>query len=185
MSDTRRVVFDTKHVNSNTTKRSVSVMHALADTHGMATNERAAFWLERLMDESHRGPTDTWTAARDRVAAKAGIEPSMAKRIWQRWRTMTDVSGDTLLKLMLAYNDMCQRNDAAADDYKAERLTLRANHETYDEPVQTDMGEGSARDRAALSKAVEKSKAFKAKTARISQMAVAAETNMSRRYASR
>jgi|GEM_PF-2304287 len=185
MSDTRRVVFDTKHVNSNTTKRSVSVMHALADTQGMATNERAAFWLERLMDESHRGPTDTWTAARDRVAAKAGIEPSMAKRIWQRWRTMTDVSGDTLLKLMLAYDDMCQRNDAAADHYKATRLTLREDHETYNEPVKTDMGEGSARLRAELQEEGKRTKAFKAKTARIAQVAIAAETNASRRYASR
>ena len=185
MSDTRRVVFDTKHVNSNTTKRSVSVMHALADTQGMATNERAAFWLERLMDESHRGPTDTWTAARDRVAAKAGIEPSMAKRIWQRWRTMTDVSGDTLLKLMLAYDDRSQRNYAAADDYRAERLTLRANHATYDEPVQTDMGEGSACLRAELEEAVKQRTAYQAKTARIGQMAVAAKTNNSRRYASR
>ncbi len=185
MSDTRRVVFDTKHVNSNTTKRSVSVMHALADTQGMATNERAAFWLERLMDESHRGPTDTWTAARDRVAKEAGIELSMAKRIWQRWRTMTDVSGDTLLKLMLAYNEMCQRNNAAADEYRAERLTLRANHEDTEEHAEASMGEASARERAALSKAAEKSKAFKVKTARIAQMAAAAETNMSRRFASR
>lgn len=52
MSDTRRVDLDTKHVNSNTTKCSVSAMHALVDPKGMATNERAAFWLARLMDES-------------------------------------------------------------------------------------------------------------------------------------
>ncbi|WP_146097126.1 hypothetical protein [Brucella oryzae] len=185
MSDTRRVETDTKHVKSDTSKWSVSVMRALADTHGMATNERAGFWLEKLMQANHRGPTDTWTAARDRVAIKAGIEPSMAKRIWQRWRNMTDVSGDTLLKLMLAYDDLCQRNDAAADHYKAVRLTLREDHETYDEPVQTDMGEASARLRAELSEAGRKRKAFKAKTARIAQMAVAAETNASRRYASR
>ncbi|WP_144405868.1 hypothetical protein [Brucella anthropi] len=185
MSDTRRVEIDTKHVKSDTSKWSVSVMRALADTHGMATNERAGFWLEKLMQANHRGPTDTWTAARDRVAIKAGIEPSMAKRIWQRWRNMTDVSGDTLLKLMLAYDDLCQRNDAAADHYKAVRLTLREDHETYDEPVQTDMGEGSARLRAELQEEGKRTKAFKAKTARIAQVAIAAETNASRRYASR
>lgn len=146
MSDTRRVEFDTKRVTDATNKGSGLVMRALLDTQGMPTNERASFLLGRLMQANHRGPTDTWSAARDRTARKVGLDPSMAKRIWQRWRTMTDVSGDALIKLMLAYDAMCQRNEEAADAYKVERLNIRASNETSSEPVQTGMGACAPRD---------------------------------------
>lgn len=152
---------------------------------GFTAIDDARFWAEELQKAEYKGLGDTREAARYRVARRTGVSESYLKRLRYRYEEMTDVAGSAYRALMLAYNDMCQRNNAAADEYRAERLTLRANHETYDEPVQTDMGEGSARDRAALSEAVQKSKAFKAKTARISQMAVAAETNMSRRFASR
>lgn len=98
---------------------------ALVDTVGMKAPQRAAFWLERLAAAHHRGPRrDTWTSARDRAARAAGVEISMAKRIWQRWETMRDVSGEVTVKLMIAYEAMCERNEAAAEAYRAERLRL-------------------------------------------------------------
>lgn len=121
MSDTRRVEIDTKHGEN--------VMRALADTQGMNTPEKAAFWLEGLMKSLHRGPHDTWTAARERAARAAGIERTMAKRIWQRWQTMNDVGGETVIKLMLAYEEMIQRNDAAAAADRAQRFENRKTHE--------------------------------------------------------
>ena len=125
MSDMRRVEFDTKNDEV--------VMRALADTSGMATPERAEFWLGGIAYGKHRGRYDTWTAARDRAAREAGITPTMAQRIWQRWHSMKDVGGDPLLKLMLAYEKWCEANEEAAERYRAERLKLRNHHETYQE----------------------------------------------------
>lgn len=86
MRDTKRVEFDTKHIGAR-------VMRALADTAGMTTPERAAFWLEKLAADKHKGRHDTWTAARERAAKSAGVELTIAKRIWQRWQFMNDVAG--------------------------------------------------------------------------------------------
>lgn len=101
-------------------------MRALSDTEGMSTPEKAEFWLHGLAWTKHRGRHDTWSAARDRAADDAGIETTMAKRIWQRWEDMKDVSGSALLSLMTAYEDACQRNENAIEAYRAERLKLKA-----------------------------------------------------------
>lgn len=118
-------------------------MRALADTEGMTTPERAEFWLQGLAWAKHRGRHDTWTAARDRAAKDAGVTASIAKRIWQRWQEMNDVGGDALLRLMLAYEEACQRNEEAVAAYRAERLKLKAqryavDHERARESVGTD-----------------------------------------------
>ena len=152
---------------------------------GFTAIDDARYWAEELQKAEYKGLGDTREAARYRVAKRTGVSESYLKRLRYRYEEMTDVAGSAYRALMLAYNDMCQRNDAAADHYKATRLTLREDHETYNEPVQTDMGEGSARLRAELEEEGKRTKAFKAKTARIAQMAIAAETNASRRYASR
>lgn len=107
-------------------------MRALADTEGMTIPERAEFWLQGLAWAKHRGRHDTWSAARDRAADDAGLAPSMAKRIWQRFESLTDVGGDALLKLMLAYEDACQRNEDAIAAYRAERLKLKAQRHAVD-----------------------------------------------------
>jgi len=104
-------------------------MRALADTRGMPVPQKANHWLEKITEANYRGRHDTWTAARDRAASKAGVELPMAERIWKRWKTMNDVGGETVIKLMLAYEEMIQRNEAAADGYKTERLEIRNNHE--------------------------------------------------------
>ncbi len=95
-------------------------MRALADTQGMPIPQKANYWLEQLTAARYRGRHDTWTAARERAAKAAGIDLSMSKRIWQRWQTMNDVGGETVIRLMLAYEELCERNHAVADSYKAE-----------------------------------------------------------------
>lgn len=93
-------------------------MKALEDTVGMTRPRQAAFWLEKIAAAIHRGPKrDTWTSARDRAAEFAGIETSMAKRIWQRWAEMKGVDGDALIKLMVAYEAIYQ-TEAAGDGYE-------------------------------------------------------------------
>lgn len=109
MSDIRRVVRDTK--------RGAEVMSEVAV-------QKAHGWLEALMRAHHRGPTDTWTAARDRAAKAAGVDPTYAKRLWQRWQTMKDVSGGAFLALQEAYEAQCQHNEAMAAHHRAVREAI-------------------------------------------------------------
>lgn len=110
-----------------------SRMRALADTMGMSEPQRAKFWLERLAHNYHRGPSvDTWANARDRVARDLGISPSMASRIWHRWREMGDVSGCAMMRLMLAYERICSAAEGAAAGIRAERITLGEENAAYE-----------------------------------------------------
>lgn len=111
--DKRRVDFDTRSaINAMTTAVSKSVEY-----------------LNHLARLHHKGRGDTWAAARDRAARSAGIERTYAKRIWDRWQTMTDVSGEAFMRLQKAYEDACAKHDAKADQYYAERLALREHNE--------------------------------------------------------
>jgi hypothetical protein len=132
MGDIIRVEFDTRRAGER--------MRALTDTEGMPTPQRTLFWLEKLSEAAYRGRYDTWTAARDRAAKNAGVELSMAKRIWQRWADMKDVGGETVIKLMLAYNEMCRLNDEAAANSKAKRVELRDSNEINPEHAQPSVG---------------------------------------------
>jgi len=143
MSDTRRVRSDTRVAEMS--------MQALADTEGMTAPERAEFWLQGLAWAKHRGRYDTWTAARDNAAKEAKLPLSVAKRIWQRWQNMNDVSGEALLKLMLAYEEMCVRNEEAAAAYRAERLSIRRNNheEAGQKPLEKSVGTNAPSHRTA------------------------------------
>lgn len=107
-SDIRRVASDTK--------RDEEVMSNAVD--------QASFYLNELTRMQHRGRGDTWSAARDRVARIVGIKREYAKRIWQRCQSMQDVSGEALLRLQRAYVAACEKNEAAAAEYRAEREAL-------------------------------------------------------------
>jgi hypothetical protein len=110
MSDARFVGFDTRGA--------ALMLQALADTKGMSPPEQAAFWLERIAAAVHRGARkDTWSSARDRAAKLAGIEATMAKRIWQRWRDMKFVDGGALMKLMVAYEAIYGNCEAVGVGY--------------------------------------------------------------------
>lgn len=131
MSDKRCVETDTKRgggVMSTAVQESADYLNALARAH-------------------HRGRGDTWGAARDRAARAAGVEPSYAKRIWDRWQTMNDVSGETYRRLRSAYEAICQRNEEAAAGHRAERLKLEAiRHADHQERVRTGAGANDARN---------------------------------------
>lgn len=139
MSDSRSVKSDTKSGEI--------VMRAITDTEGLSVPARAEFWLQKLATHHHRGRHDTWTAARDRAAAKAGIPTSTAKRIWQRWETMNDVGGDALLKLMLAYEGICGRTESAAEAVEGFTQHLKAERNaTYQSRDTAGESTGAARD---------------------------------------
>ncbi len=143
MRANRRDVFDKRYDGVKS--------RALIDTAGMSTPERAVFWLNELTKKAHRGRYDTWTAARDKAAAEAKLPRTMAKRIWDRWQSMKDVSGDAVLKLMTAYDKMCEANEQAAAAYRDERLRIaRTDHEEASEkPAPSRVGTNPAGNRKA------------------------------------
>lgn len=103
-------------------------------------------YLNALAKVHHRGRGDTWGAARDRAARMAGIEPSYAKRIWDRWQTMNDVSGEAYRRLRSAYERVCEANEEAADRNDAERLAMRKTYAVDQKPASAGHFEGDARD---------------------------------------
>lgn len=89
-------------------------------------------WLEDLMRLHHRGPSDTWTASRDRVADAIGVEPCKLERLWLRWKDMKSVSGGVyraLLRAREAYEAQCTHNEAMAAHHRAVREAIEDGRE--------------------------------------------------------
>lgn len=104
-------------------------------------------YLNAGVRKNYRGAGDTASAARDRAARQAGITPAQADRLWKRWRTMASVDGDVYRALRNTYASLCDRNEAAADASRAERLRLKAErNETDKEHRAAPQGGGVARD---------------------------------------
>lgn len=120
---------------------------AYRDTEGMEDPERTVFWMEKVGWSRHWGRGDTLGAAVQRAASELGAPVSVAKRCWDRWKEMKTVAGNVMIPFMLAYEDLCERNEAAADEYQAERLQLKAlRNATDQERASARVGMGAARD---------------------------------------
>jgi len=133
------------HVGSDNKR----VWRAIADTAGKSDPERALHWLEKLTEIEHRGRHDTWTAARDRAAEKAGAPISKTKRLWERWQTMSTVCGSVMVPLMLAYEELCERIEAKADEYERQRLQIKEHSDAaVRSPVPSGAGVVAAAPRA-------------------------------------
>jgi len=126
-----------------------NALRAFRDTEGKEDPERAVFWLEQLAKAEFRGRGDTMGAARDRVAVNAGAPVSKTKRLWDRWQTMKDVAGSVMIPLMLAYEDLCERIEAKADDYERQRLQIRNSRDANLQspaPARAGMASAAARE---------------------------------------
>lgn len=91
------------------------------------------FFAEALQKAEYRGLGDTREAARYRVARKTGVPESYLKRLRYKAHEMTDVAGSVYRNLRQGYDDLCVRNEAAADAYRAERLKIEDRHEADQE----------------------------------------------------
>lgn len=101
----------------------------------------AKTWLEVLHDAEFRGRKDTDGAARYRLANRLGVKESYLYRLQYRAAEMKDVAGEVYRRLMLAYQGLCEANEAAAARYRAERLGLTGpRHEVDTEPVLAGLG---------------------------------------------
>lgn len=104
----------------------------------------AKTWHDELMDAEFRGRGDREKSVRGRLAEKTGIPESYLYRLAYKTAEMKDVAGSVYRSLMLAYEDLCERNEAAADRHAAARASLKANHETTEQkPDQEALGMGS------------------------------------------
>ncbi len=96
----------------------------------MSTAVSEAFdYLNALQKKEYRGWGDTASAARDRVARKAGITPAQAERVWKRWQSMKTVNGDVYRALRNAYEAACTRIEAKADAMEREARGYEVSYE--------------------------------------------------------
>lgn len=110
--------------------------------------DEARFWAEELQKAEFKGLGDTREAARFRVSQRTGIEESYLKRLRYKWREMGEVAGSKYRALMLAYEDLVQRNEAAAREYRAKRQELQKDrHAACLERAHQGVGEGGTRRR--------------------------------------
>lgn len=116
-----------------------------AEMSSMALSE-AKSWAEVLLDVECRGRKDREGPIRYRLARKLGIPESYLYRLQYKTNEMNDVRGSVYRALMLAYEDVCRRNEEAADGYRAERLRLRKSNAVDREPAPAGMGTDDARD---------------------------------------
>lgn len=107
----------------------------------------ARAYLEVLHDEEFRGRKDTDGAARYRLANRLGIKENYLFRLQYRAAEMKDVAGEVYRRLKLAHDQICERNEAAADRSRAARLELKAiRHAVTERPAQAGSGTNDARN---------------------------------------
>lgn len=101
-------------------------------------------WYAALMDAEFKGRGDREKAVRGRIADETGIPESYLYRLQYKTRGMKDVAGSAYRALMLAYEDLCQRNEEAAAKHRAERLELRKANATNRKRSHQSVGMGEA-----------------------------------------
>jgi len=115
-------------------KRSEDDMHSTALL-------QAKGWTERLMDLEFKGRGDREKSIRHRLSKRTGIPESYLYRLQYKTREMRDVAGEVYRRLKIEYDLICEKNEAAADRYRNERLGMRGNHEATDkEPAPATLG---------------------------------------------
>lgn len=109
----------------------------------VALNE-AKGWATALMDAEFKGRGDREKSVRGRVADKTGVPESYLFRLQYKTREMKDVAGSVYRALMLAYEDMCLKNEEAAAKHRADRHELRKVNEANHQRSKSSVGMGEA-----------------------------------------
>lgn len=109
----------------------------------VALNE-AKTWADKLMDLEFKGRGDREKSARGRLSDKIGVPESYLFRLQYKTREMKDVAGSVYRALMLAYEDMCLKNEEAAAKHRADRHELRKVNEANHQRSKSSVGMGEA-----------------------------------------
>lgn len=113
-------------------------------------------WFDRLMNLEFKGRGDREKSVRGRLSKRTGIPESYLYRLQYKTTEMKDVAGSAYRALMLAYHNICEKNEAAADRYRDERLRLRGPHETTgEEPLASSVRMVAAASSTAPAQAAE------------------------------
>lgn len=106
-------------------------------------------YYDALMDVEYRGRKDRNGSARSRLADDMGVNETKLLRLEYKIEEMRDIGGELYRRLQIWYQAICEGNEVAAAEMRAERLKLKAErHAGYRKPVQTGDGNGPALDRA-------------------------------------
>ena len=95
--------------------------------------KEALEWHDALMEAEFKGRKDKESAARFRLSKKIGVPESYLFRLTHKRRDMRDVAGEVYRRLWQGYVSLCERNEARAGAYRAERLELKARQDAVDE----------------------------------------------------
>lgn len=95
----------------------------------------AITWSAKLMDREFMGRGDREKSIRGRLADKMGVPERYLYRLRYQAREMRDVAGEAYRRIKLYYEMVCENNEEAARQYRAERLGLRGHHETAGEKL--------------------------------------------------
>lgn len=88
--------------------------------------QEALHFHDVLMDAEFKGRKDNESAARFRLSKKIGVPESYLYRLTYKRREMRDVAGEVYRRLREGYVALCEKHEAAADAYRAERLKIEA-----------------------------------------------------------
>lgn len=102
-------------------------------------------YYDRLMDHEHRGRKDRNGSARARLADDMGVNETKLLRLEYKIEEMKDIGGELYRRLQLWYEAICEGNEIAAQEMRAERLKLKAErHAVNRKPVATGQGKDPA-----------------------------------------
>src|SRR6478609_4707912 len=76
--------------------------------------DEAQGWASALMDFEFKGRGDREKSIRYRLSKRIGVPESYLYRLQYKTREMKDVAGSVYRALMIAYNNACEKNEAAA-----------------------------------------------------------------------
>jgi hypothetical protein len=107
------------------------------DLNMSAALAEAREWAKVLERRERFKHDTTRDGARSLLARKIGIPCSYLFRLRHKWRDMKGVDGDVYRALMLEYNRLCERIEAAADheEYLLRELTNGGESSTGRNPV--------------------------------------------------
>lgn len=102
-------------------------------------------WLDELMKHEFAGRGDKEYLVRHRISENCGVPERYLYRLQYQAREMKDVAGEYYRRLMIYYDSICEKNEAAADSYRTERMGMRGHHEETDkEPASAGVGMDSS-----------------------------------------
>lgn len=81
-------------------------------------------WYTSLLEAYHMGRGDREKAVRGRISDETGVPESYLFRLQYKFNEMRDISGEAYRRIKLGYEELCERNEAAAREYEARRIRM-------------------------------------------------------------